>query len=115
MRTRLPADVVASGFVIISSPRRAAAPESASPTRREANQRRSVVDDLFGRYLRWREACAALAAAYDKWERAPQADRARAFAAYTAQLGLEEQAAKSYERGTRSAMADEHAELPAAA
>lgn len=114
MRNRLPADVVASGFVIISSPRRAGA-AAASPTQRAANHKRSVVDELFGRYLRWREECAALDAAYDRWERAAQADRALAFAAYSAQLDLEAQAAKSYERGISSATADAHAELPAAA
>jgi hypothetical protein len=65
----------------------------------------SVVDELLDHYLSWREECAALDDAYDRWKRAAKKDQPLAFAAYVAQLELEEQAARCYEISTCSATA----------
>jgi hypothetical protein len=64
-----------------------------------------VADDLLDHYLIWREECVALDEAYDRWSRATDEDRRRAFAAYATQLELEEQAARCYELSARSAAA----------
>jgi hypothetical protein len=71
-----------------------------------ANTKPSVVDELLDRYLSWREECAALDAAYDRWRHAADIDRELAFAAYSAQLDLEEQAAREYERSAAAARAE---------
>jgi hypothetical protein len=76
----------------------------------------SVVDELLDHYLSWREECAALDAAYDRWTRAARPDQALAYAVYAAQLDLEEQAARCYEASALSAAATfEDAALPVAA
>jgi hypothetical protein len=81
---------------------------------RQDTARNSVVDELLDAYLSWREECAALDAAYVRWIRAAESDRALAFAAYSAQLDLEEHTARCYEAKTREAMA-EGEQLPVAA
>ena len=60
----------------------------------------SPVDELLDRYLSWREECAALAGAFERWRTAPPDERNDAFAAYRAQLDLEEHAAKLYQLST---------------
>lgn len=83
---------------------------------RRADNNQSVVDELLESYLSWREECAALEVAYERWIRAAEADRACAFAAYSAQLDLEEHAARCYEERTRAATPEgESAQLPLAA
>jgi hypothetical protein len=66
--------------------------------------RQELVDQLADAYLSWREECCALAVAYHRWVRTEPEDRAAAFAAYRAQLELEEHAAHCYAR--ISALAD---------
>jgi hypothetical protein len=82
----------------------------------QAKTDHAVVDDLLDAYLSWREECAALDAAYGSWIGAAESERALAFAAYSAQLDLEEHAARCYETKTRAAMQEaESAQLPLAA
>lgn len=64
-----------------------------------------AADELLDRYLSWREECAALNAAYDRWQRAAQEDQALAFAVYVSHLDLEEQAAHCYQASALSATA----------
>jgi hypothetical protein len=65
----------------------------------------SMVEELLDCYLSWREECAALDAAWDRWVHATKEDRPFAFAAYAAQLDLEEQAARCHETSFASATA----------
>jgi hypothetical protein len=48
-------------------------------------------------YVRWREGCAAVAAAYQTWRTAEAQHRELAFAMYSAALDREEEAASSYQ------------------
>jgi hypothetical protein len=83
---------------------------------RQANNSQAVVDELLDSYLSWREECAALELAYERWIRAAEADRALAFAVYSAQLDLEEHAARCYEDKIRAATPEAESEqLPLAA
>jgi hypothetical protein len=52
-----------------------------------------LADRYLESYLRWREECAATRRAYALWNGAQRPTRALAFAAYTAALDREEQAA----------------------
>ena len=54
-------------------------------------------DELIALYCDWREECVVVEAAYERFESAPEADRALAFAAYEAALDREESAATRYE------------------
>jgi hypothetical protein len=60
--------------------------------------RRHHVDKLVDDYVSWREACAAVSAAYDKWRCAGRDDQALAFSVYIAALDGEEAAATLYQQ-----------------
>lgn len=53
----------------------------------------SLTDEFIESYVCWREECVLLEEAYETWRTAPLADRGLAFAAYTAALDREQQAA----------------------
>jgi hypothetical protein len=53
----------------------------------------SSLDDFIESYICWREACDAVASAYELWLRAPAHERCVAFAAYQAALEREDRAA----------------------
>jgi hypothetical protein len=55
-----------------------------------------VIDRLMEMYLDWREECASLGAAYERWLSVPIEQRNLAFAAYRAALDREEQASAVY-------------------
>jgi hypothetical protein len=57
-----------------------------------------IVDLLMDDYVSWREACAAVALAYENWRSAERQDRRLAFSVYLAALDREEQAAMTYQR-----------------
>ena len=59
---------------------------------------RGLVDATLTAYADWLSACAAVRAAYCRWERALPSDEPLAFASYHAALDREEQAARVYER-----------------
>jgi hypothetical protein len=56
---------------------------------------RHLFDDALARYIDWREACAAVRTAYDRWSLA-SADRPTLFAVYNAALDQEASAAARY-------------------
>jgi hypothetical protein len=56
----------------------------------------SFVDDYFGAWVCWREACEDVRSAYKRWARCGAAQRGLAFASYRAALDREEQAAGVY-------------------
>ena len=56
------------------------------------------LDAMMNEYVTWREACAALAASYEHWNRADAELQDAAFRAYTAALDREEQSARRYQR-----------------
>jgi hypothetical protein len=58
--------------------------------------RRELIDDLMEAYVSWREECAALVQAYERWASVPPTERDLAFAAYTAALDREQQATAVY-------------------
>jgi hypothetical protein len=62
-----------------------------------------LLEELLDDYLCWREQCAALHAAYQRWAHASRADRPAAFAAYVAQLEQEDHAARRYRTSARNA------------
>ncbi len=55
-----------------------------------------VIDRLMEMYLEWREECASLGTAYERWLSVPIEERNLAFAAYRAALDREEQASAVY-------------------
>jgi hypothetical protein len=57
-------------------------------------------------YVEWREECAAVHRAYERWHRASKDDRAAAFAAYSAALDREERASDVYAALIRRATPD---------
>jgi hypothetical protein len=57
---------------------------------------RRVVDDAFDAYIDWREECAAVSDAYERWRQAPRRDARSAFSAYGAALDREECASRTY-------------------
>jgi hypothetical protein len=61
-------------------------------------RRRQIVDELMDDYVSWREACAAVATAYENWKYAERQDKKLAFGVYVAALDREEQAAATYQR-----------------
>lgn len=61
-------------------------------------RRRQIVDELLDDYVSWREACAAVATAYENWKCAERQDKKLAFSVYVAALDREEQAAAAYQR-----------------
>ena len=62
-------------------------------TRERASRFRDALIDL---YVEWREECAAVQSAYERWRAAPRDDGAVAFAAYRAALDREEGASNAY-------------------
>jgi hypothetical protein len=58
--------------------------------------RPSSIDDFIETYVCWREACDAVWMGYAQWLRAPQPERAVAFAAYEAALDREDLAAHAH-------------------
>jgi hypothetical protein len=61
-------------------------------------RRRQIVDEMMDDYVSWREACAAVAVAYEDWKCSERRDKKLAFSVYVAALDREEQAAASYQR-----------------
>ena len=62
-----------------------------------ARDRDDDADALVEGYVAWREGCAAVRGAYERWTRCTPADQGLAFAGYTAALEREEHAASVYE------------------
>ncbi len=62
-----------------------------------AQVRPEVIDRLIELYCDWREECAAVHAAYERFSSAATDVRALTFAAYTAALDREAAASRSYE------------------
>jgi hypothetical protein len=61
----------------------------------ESSERRSawLREDFFDSYVRWREACEGVRLAYEHWDNTTGKDRRLAYAAYSAALDREGQAA----------------------
>jgi hypothetical protein len=59
---------------------------------------RQIVDEMMDDYVSWREACAAVAVAYEDWKCAQRRDKKLASSVYVAALDREEQAAAAYQR-----------------
>jgi hypothetical protein len=55
-----------------------------------------LVDEAVDAYVEWREECATVGEAYERWGRAAAADAGSAFAAYRAAVDREERAAEVY-------------------
>ena len=57
---------------------------------------KQLVDATILSYVDWREECAAVWDAFDRWASAPAADAPTAFSAYRVALDREERAAHAY-------------------
>jgi hypothetical protein len=57
---------------------------------------KQLVDEVIDAYVDWREECARVWDAYERWAHAPRIDTAGAFSAYRAALDREECAAHAY-------------------
>jgi hypothetical protein len=57
---------------------------------------KQLVDEAIEAYVDWREECAAVWDAFDRWARARGVDAAAAFSAYRAALDREECASHAY-------------------
>ena len=57
---------------------------------------KQLVDEAIEAYVDWREDCAEVWDAYERWARAPKTDAAGAFSAYRAALDREECASHAY-------------------
>ena len=57
---------------------------------------KQLADEAIEAYVDWREECAGVWAAYERWAGAPVADTAGAFSAYRAALDREECASHAY-------------------
>jgi hypothetical protein len=57
---------------------------------------KQLVDEAIEAYVDWREECAEVWDAYERWARAPKIDAAGAFSAYRAALDREECASHAY-------------------
>jgi hypothetical protein len=68
---------------------------------RKTALRELAVDVLLEDYVSWREECAAVWLAYQRWTAAGRARRAPAYAEYAAALDREESAARVYARQLR--------------
>lgn len=69
--------------------------------RRKTALRDLAVDVLLDDYVSWREECAAVWLAYQRWTDAGNARRVRAYAEYAAALDREELAARVYAQRLR--------------
>ena len=58
----------------------------------------ALIDAVMDGYVAWREASAAVEAAYHRWRHAPRDERQVAFDGYFAALDREEHAASEYRR-----------------
>jgi hypothetical protein len=72
----------------------------------DAQARPEAIDRLLELYCDWREGCAGVHAAYERFSSAAADDRALAFAAYTAALDQEASASRSYEDQVNRLMPD---------
>ena len=87
-------------LVVVSGP----TPRPRFSTARGRPPKREVarsVDELFESYLRWREACDDLRAAYERWDDCPPGQRVLAFDGYLAALEREERAAHAHSQVSR--------------
>ena len=57
---------------------------------------KQLIDEAIETYVDWREECAGVWDAYERWARAPRIDAAGAFSAYRAALDREECASHAY-------------------
>jgi hypothetical protein len=57
---------------------------------------KQLVDEAMDAYVDWREECAGVWDAYERWAHAPRVDAAGAFSAYRAALDREECASHAY-------------------
>jgi hypothetical protein len=57
---------------------------------------RQLLDAAIEAYVEWREECAGVWDAYERWAHAPEVDAAGAFVAYRAALDREESASHAY-------------------
>lgn len=71
--------------------------KQAEKTTRDAAPGVGAVDMLLDRYVSWREDCAAVQQAYQRWSDAARVDREPAYGRYVAALRREEHAAALYE------------------
>ena len=62
----------------------------------EAQVDKQLVDEAIEAYIDWREECAAVWDAFDRWASAPGVAAATAFSAYRAALDREECASHAY-------------------
>ena len=62
--------------------------------RRRAKRRSALADEFLESYVRWREACEDVGAAYRRWMNSMPAQRGLGFAAYRAALDREERASR---------------------
>ena len=62
----------------------------------DAKVRPELIDALIESYVEWREECATLRQAYERWMSFPAWEREFAFVAYTAALDREQQASIVY-------------------
>jgi hypothetical protein len=58
----------------------------------------AATDSLLDGYVAWRETCADVDAAYERWTRSVPCDQSLAFAVYQAALEREEHASRVYEQ-----------------
>ncbi len=72
----------------------------------DAQARPDAIDRLIELYCGWREECAEVHAAYERFSSAAADSRALAFAAYTAALDREASASRSYEHQVNRLMPD---------
>lgn len=72
----------------------------------DAQLRPDAIDRLIELYCEWREECAEVHAAYERFSSAAADNRALAFAAYTAALDREASASRSYEDQVNRLMPD---------
>lgn len=63
---------------------------------KEQADKQQLVDEAIEAYVDWREECAQLWDAYERWARAPKIDAAGTFSAYRAALDREECASHAY-------------------
>jgi hypothetical protein len=57
---------------------------------------KQLIDAATDAYVDWREECAEVWDAYERWAHAPDSDAAGAFVAYRAALDREESASRAY-------------------
>jgi hypothetical protein len=57
---------------------------------------KQLVDEAIQSYVGWREECAGVWEAFDRWASTPSVDAAAAFSAYRAALDREECASRAY-------------------